>query len=381
MRPLLVIDASNMREFLRAANHARMLYGVGNFDILVPDLAKARAGLVLRPSKDPKKLRWQKPSETDTVPSRPWVPHLPHLPKDTLKHFTKGGSLHPDRGALHAAIRAKFLDHVEPVPADTKPLAIVMMGGPASGKSSICGGIPHDKFVQCDADAVKEQLPEFREAVKGNARNAAGLAHEESSHLVKQIRDQAISERKNLLMDGTGKDADKYLGMIERLKAEGYHVHLMMPDLDKTSALTRATNRAEKKGRWVPHEFIHDAYDTIPHNFTRIAGAVDDWQLFDTRRNPPVKVWSKEGGTERVHDPEFVAKFREQYDPAEKKMAKGKKPDPEDTRTALTQFTPAELEAMFVHSVVAEREHEDALPKKHKRGQGITEVPSDAAFE
>lgn len=344
-------------------------------------LLKARPGLVLRPSStNPRIKRWQRAAAPEPHAGRAWVESLPHLPEDTLTHFTKDGGVHPERAQLHAQIKSSFLDHVEPVPPDQKPMAVLMMGGPASGKSSISGGIPEDHFVRCDADAIKDMLPEFQEGVANSARNAARIVHEESSKLVKEVRDAAIKDRKNLLMDGTGKDADKYLDLIARLKSEGYHVHLMMPDLDVGTALSRATERAEKKGRWVPHEFIHDAYDTIPHNFTRIAGAVDDWQLFDTRRKPPVKVWSKEGGVETVHDPEFVQSFREQYDPAEKRMTKGKKGDDGDT-DKKPQFSPDEIGQIFIDSFVAEHDADAKLPKKHKRGHGISEIHDDAAFE
>ena len=251
-----------------------------------------------------------------------WIDKLDSLPDDTRQtNFVQSGTddkgkptysgPKPDRVKLHKRIESKFLDHVKPVPPGTQPRSILMMGGPASGKSSMVKalGIKTDDFVVADADAVKENLPEYKKAVAHRARNAAAMAHEESSHLVKKIRQQAIDDNKNVVVDGTGANLDSYVKQLKALKDKGYHTHLMMADCDAETALPRAHDRAEKTGRYVPDHFITGAYPHIPKNFMQLKDQVDSFHVFDTKQKPAKLVWSKENGKETIHDPEWHKDF------------------------------------------------------------------------
>lgn len=258
--------------------------------------------------------------DSKPIPPRKWVDKIPGLPELTIdKHYTnlvkneKGefvsGTPTPERKKLHDEIRAKFLDRAPVVPKTHQPVAILMMGGPASGKSALTKTLPKDLFVHVDPDEIKGKLPEYQDAIKGSAKNAALMAHEESGILAKEIRDLAIAQRKNLLFDGTGKNADGYMKQIAKLKAAGYHVQIVMPDVDVDEAAKRSALRAEKTGRWVPEDILRDAHRVIPQNFLQLARAADSARLFDARTNPPRQVWSQEGGKETADDAQFMAKF------------------------------------------------------------------------
>jgi predicted ABC-type ATPase len=258
--------------------------------------------------------------------SRKWVEKLNHLPEQTIdKHYVdvvkneKGemlsGKPSPERQKKHDEIRAAFLDHVKSASADRKPVAIFMMGGTASGKSTLTGTLPKDRFVSVDADAVKEHLSEYREAVGASAKNAAHMAHEESSDVAKSIYRDALVQGKNILFDGTGKNADNYIKKIKECQAAGYHVQVVMPDLDVETARARAKSRAEKTGRWVPdgsvgtQDFIGDAYRVIPGNFLKVARVADSASLFNARKTPPRIVWAQDSGKERTYDHKFMEGF------------------------------------------------------------------------
>jgi predicted ABC-type ATPase len=280
-----------------------------------------------------------------TLPAgRKWVDKIPGMPEDTLKHHTgPDGKLTPERAALHQKVMDHFTKHVAPVPEGKQPQAVLMMGAPASGKSSMTRGMDLGDFVRVDADGVKEQIPEYHAAInhpEGSARNAAAMVHEESSHLAKKVRDHAIESRKNLLFDGIGNNAANYKKMIADLKSKGYHVTVMMSDLDSETGMARAKARAEKTGRWVPESFIREAYERIPKNFETIAADADNFQLFDNRENSPRKVWSKTDGKEIQHDPEFIKRFRAQHGGSKSTGPSGGPPEPSSPGRAAAPYVP-----------------------------------------
>lgn len=265
------------------------------------------------PKAEEKKAAAATPSPATPTEGRKWVAKLDHLPEDTLKHHTKDGKLTPERQKLHDSIKAKTLDRVPRVPDDEKPIAVLMMGAPASGKSTLAKRIPEARFVRVDPDGIKEKLPEYHEAMAGNAKNAAAMVHEESSHLAKQIREEAISGRKNLLVDGTGKNAETYGALIKRLQGEGYHVRVMMAHLDKDEGMRRMKARADVTGRYVPDEFVNEAYEKIPRNFPHLAGLADEAQLFDMGGAEPKPTWTRSGDTETAHDEKAYKDFHVKY--------------------------------------------------------------------
>lgn len=241
-------------------------------------------------------------------------------------HFMPGkeGDAHPDRGGIatpdrhngvHAPIIANALNVPAPPPGK-KPVAILTMGGPGSGKSSVLRNIDQSGFVKVDPDAIKEKLPEWKAMTNpaNSYRGAAAAAHEESSYLAKQIRDQAIAEGKNVVIDGTGNKSDKMVDLINRLKENGYETHVHFAHVPTQTGVDRAMSRSEGSGRYVPPQFIEGAYKSIPGNFGKIAAAADRAYLHDNGGDKARQVMSKEPGkgwTE--HDPEFVKGFRDKH--------------------------------------------------------------------
>lgn len=249
-----------------------------------------------------------------------WVDSLPQLPASTVDWHSdgrgpKGEFTKPkkERESLHRSIMDIHLDRAKPVPSDKMPICIMMMGGPASGKSSAVRqmGLNLDDFVVGDANGVKEMLPEYREAVQGRARNAAAMAHEESSYLVKKIHSQAIKDNKNLVIDGTGAKAESYISKIKELRAKIYHVQLIFVDTDPDIALKRAQTRAEKTGRYVPDEIVTGAYETIPDNFREISRLCDDVTVFNSDSIPPIKkiMERSDDGSIKILDAALVNKL------------------------------------------------------------------------
>jgi predicted ABC-type ATPase len=250
--------------------------------------------------------------------SNGFVEAVPGLPQDSREiHQVAPGQYTPERSQLHAQIAADFLSRAKPVPAHQKPVALVMMGGPGSGKSSATKGMDLSDFVPVDPDGIKAELPEYQQAVQGRALNAARMVHEESSDVAKMIREAALAQRKNVLLDGVGADYDKMSHRIEDLKSKGYHVRLVSVHLPAQEGKRRAAERALNNGRWVPMEFAEQAYNTIPNNFARLQEQAHDAAAYDNNvqpGTPPLLMFNKQhGGQTNVHDPQRYASYMGAY--------------------------------------------------------------------
>lgn len=285
----------------------------------------AAAHDVPKPKADAPKSKTAEPTAKPVSPAAApsddghWIDTLPGYPADTT-HQHYGSNFKPKayRQKLHDKILGKHFDKVKEPTAEElknhKPVAVMLMGGPASGKSTIGSAYPDDQFVHLDADALKGHLPEYRVATKWRAKNAAKMTHEESIHLMQQLREKTIKARKNLVMDGSGRHLSSYLNMIKKLKDAGYHVKVVMADIDPETAMKRAKQRGQVSGRWVPQHVFDASYQAIPHNFAEIAHAGDDFELWDTRpEGSPQLKWEKTNGEETAHDPVFVQQFHQKY--------------------------------------------------------------------
>ena len=261
--------------------------------------------------------------------SRTWIDHLEGMPKYTWQahwqsgadgkpvHPDDGGKPTPERAKLHAKITDKFFTREDgtkkkPTPAGKQRIAVLTMGAPASGKSSVVKDLVKDNnFVKVDPDAIKDELPEYKTALKASARDAAAMAHDESSYLAKQVRRRAMDEGYMLMVDGTGTNAAAYKQLIGDLQDRGYHVTVVMADLDEETGMERMLSRAEDCGRYVPPAIVKGAYRSIPGNFEEIARTADAFQLWDTRGAIARPVWTGAKDQEdAVHVEARVVEFK-----------------------------------------------------------------------
>jgi ppGpp synthetase/RelA/SpoT-type nucleotidyltranferase/predicted ABC-type ATPase len=267
----------------------------------------------------PTKREWVEGKQPDT-----WEDHFDKDPE-------KGGKPSKERIAeVHQPIVDEALGAATSVPAGEQPTAILTMGGPASGKSSGLATFDKSNTVHVDADAIKEQMPEYIEGVRGGLRDSARMAHNESSYIAKQIRERAIADRKNLIYDGTGRNREPFEETIDKLKAKGYKVTVMMSDLTVEEGLARAQGRAERISRYVPDDAVKGAYQTIPKNFEHFAAKADSWVLFDNHGDKPRAVWTGSGGKTAINDPAYVESFKARARSVQKSILKFDPDQPRD---------------------------------------------------
>ena len=233
------------------------------------------------------------------------------VPEDTNEaNLIKGTDEYTaKRKRLHKLISDDVLGRVKSVPPGETPVAVLMMGVPASGKSSSLDEVTKGRsrnMAHIDSDLVKEALPEYREAVKQRARNAASLAHTESAQVAEQVREEASEQRKNFVFHGVRGDPEYYREFMEDLNKKGYEVNVVymwMPDVDESKR--RADRRAEITGRRVPHRVIDDASRVVTPNFKGIEDLAAKAYVYDARSTRPKIAWKRDGDQIDATDREF----------------------------------------------------------------------------
>lgn len=243
-------------------------------------------------------------------------PRAPANPegKDTLERYKKAdGTWTPARQKLHEEIIARAFEGKEPVP---NPVAYMMGGGPASGKSSAikAGGIViPDNTVHIDSDAIKAQLPDFQDMVAAKDAKAAAFSHEESSYLAGRILEEASRGGYNSMLDGTG---DSSVGSVMKktgtMRKGGSRVVANYVTCDTEQAVERSRARGAKTGRVVPEDFIRACHAAVSRTVPEAiaAGAYDEFALYDTStEGQTIKVAEAQGSNLKVHDQAAWAKF------------------------------------------------------------------------
>jgi predicted ABC-type ATPase len=209
----------------------------------------------------------------------------------------------PERSELHNKIIDFFFAGVKPVDS---PVAHMMGGGPASGKSSVIksGDVKTDSnSVAIDPDMIKKYLPEYLPGVAKRDDGIASFVHEESSWLGKVLTDKAASGNFNLLIDGTGNTSfESVKSKVEALRKKGFtpdRIRATYVTVDIEEAFKRNDERFAKTGRKVPTSFVEECHAHVSDIVPKLMqdGTFSELELYDTNNGKvPVKVASYVNG-------------------------------------------------------------------------------------
>jgi hypothetical protein len=175
------------------------------------------------------------------------------------------GKYTEERQAAHAALIEDYKKGVnwDGIPADRQALLSGGLGGAGKGTMLEAMHIDHKKFVTIDPDGLKGLmskhglvpdpvalgLKDFDPPVR--PMELAGLIHEESSDLSKNIAKMAMNEGKNVILDNT-MGSDSVFKKVNELKDKGYEVEGVFVDvsieMSVESALARHMNGTVKGG-------------------------------------------------------------------------------------------------------------------------------------
>jgi len=200
----------------------------------------------------------------------------------------------PSRLDLHDRLLAEYRASQPDVARDRR--AIVLAGPPGAGKSTVLKqalGKSVDTYLRVDPDEFKAKL--LRQAVADGSYEStikpheikrleaggekffpmemASLVHDESSLLAKRLRNEAISNGENLIIDGVLADPDKAAALGQMLARAGYDVEVIDVEIPYEASAQSIANRWEHDyvaalegtddlgGRWVPDEYARDVFD------------------------------------------------------------------------------------------------------------------------
>jgi len=156
--------------------------------------------------------------------------------------------------------------------------AIIVLGPPASGKSSISNPIARKYGAAIiDADEAKKMMPEFQDGVGANA------VHEESKFLSDVVQVHAIDEGINVVIPTVGSKVDKIEQLINKFKNNGYQVDLVGMNVSAVNARNRMVQRFITTGRYIPMDYIESVGENpmLVYNKLKEKGVADGYTQID----------------------------------------------------------------------------------------------------
>jgi len=207
-----------------------------------------------------------------------------------------------ERTLQHDAIIADLYRLAAAVPCERR--AILAGGLPGAGKTTVLArhaGIDRSRYLTVNPDDVKEEMAR-RGMIPGvpglTPMEASDLAHEESSHIAKQLALRAMADGKNIIWDITMTSADSTARRIAELRQAGYgHIEGVFVDIPVEVSVRRADARHREGhdafrahsgtgGRFVAAETIRERsdpdYGSLPRRtFELSKHLLDAWRAFD----------------------------------------------------------------------------------------------------
>ena len=221
--------------------------------------------------------------------------YINSLPQTKSKHFNNTTKRYSQkRRELHKEIINSFIDDVVCIQQD-EPIAILMGGSPASGKSSFLkkyapyllkeaiediatDRLLKEDLLRIDADEVRSMLPEYE------GWNAS-QTHLETKDIVETLlsdRTIGIPCEFDLIYDGTMNNTKSYKPLIALLKKLGYKIFAVYIDNVPYEVIKkRALERYQKSGRFVPMEVIDDFFAKGKKALNKIKEQVDGYMIID----------------------------------------------------------------------------------------------------
>lgn len=229
-----------------------------------------------------------------------------------LKKYTK------ERYMMHKKIVNKIEKTGVSPEKGNKPIAILIGGGTASGKTTLRKKMIKKQLldsnihaVTVDIDEIKEYIPEYAVYKKTNPEQAAHLVHKESYDIGALLLNQLIKKRKHIIYEGTMARSRKYKWLVDQLKKQNYEIHAYVVDVPLSVAKKRADERMVITGRKVPHHIIENTHKLVPRTFEAIKPLLDCYHVYDNQ-NGLLLIASNDYVNSKKYD-EFLKKGKIKY--------------------------------------------------------------------
>ena len=207
--------------------------------------------------------------------------YINSLPQTKDFHVNESGDYTEDRKRLHKKIIDSFKKDLMCI--DSKdPIAILMGGSPASGKSTFLRKyapyLLKEEILRVDADEIRAKLPEYK------GYNASQTQAETKDIVNTLLSDRTIGIpcKYDIIYDGTMNSTKSYTPLIKLLKSLGYKIFIVYIDkVPKEVVEKRALERYQKSGRFVPMEVIDDFFGKGKTALNQLKDDVDGYMVID----------------------------------------------------------------------------------------------------
>mmetsp|Transcript_16007 Transcript_16007/g.34672 ORF Transcript_16007/g.34672 Transcript_16007/m.34672 type:complete len:479 (-) Transcript_16007:3097-4533(-) len=165
----------------------------------------------------------------------------------------------------------------------TEPWIVFTAGVMGAGKSHTIRGLaakgvfPLQSYVAVDPDEIRQQFPEFHLYASLSPEKAGELTHKEAGYVTEIVTAAALQRGHNVLVDGSLRDADWYLGYFERLRRKytNLKIAILHVTAPREAVFERARNRAKVTGRVVPRETLEQSILQVPVSIKKLAPLAD----------------------------------------------------------------------------------------------------------
>lgn len=171
-----------------------------------------------------------------------------------------------DHARISRDIQAREL--ADSAPQD-RPRVIILAGQPGAGKSRLTSEALRETRAQggavfIDIDDLRADHPEYGALSRADDRTAATLVQHDASAWGDELRQAAMAQRRNIVIDGTLKSEKSAAELCATFRQAGYDVEVRAmatrPDESRISVYRRYESQKARggTGRWVPID-LHDA--------------------------------------------------------------------------------------------------------------------------
>ena len=202
-------------------------------------------------------------------------------------------TLSPDEHAR--VLREKILANPEyqRVSGQANPRAIILAGQPGAGKGNLESTAQSDlrhNATTIDPDSLRHKHPGFDRITQQHPYTWADHTHPDASQWAKELRADAIAQRKHLVIDSTMPKVE----LIRELQAKGYQVevravasHRFESELGVDQRFGKGIEQAGY-GRYVPEHLRKEVHDKLPATLDDVA----------KQTGVPIQIYDREG---RLH--------------------------------------------------------------------------------
>lgn len=206
-----------------------------------------------------------------------------------------------EEGRLDPATHARvFADEVVPgsglleATSQAQPKAIILAGQPGAGKGGLADTAQAellDDAVTIDPDELRRYHPHANLFRSEHPYTWPTQTHPDASQWATELRESAIAQKKNLIIDTTLGNGDAAVAMVKSLQDKGYQVeiramatHRLQSEVGVDGRFTRSLDDLGH-GRYVPAAVREHVYHALPSSLDKVQAQTD----------APIRIFNRQG--------------------------------------------------------------------------------------